>query len=417
MSRTEETVSRLRALTRLALAALVVLASLAPAKTAHAYAWMVRHGEMQCANCHADPSGGELLTKYGRLEGYELLRMKYERSPAGQEAGPATSPKTGFLWGLWDTPSWLLLGGSLRGAAFAQGDFRVFPMQLDLYGQIKLGRFRMGGSLGAAKVRQNSPNAREAFVTANQGNELNLVSRTHWLALDLGKASEWTLRAGRLNLPFGVRVSEHYLWVRDVTRTDRDADQQHGGALAYSGSKLRTEVMGIAGNYQIRPDRYRERGYSGHVEYAVNDGLGVGVSSLLTVAKADRVSFEQLSTTRGVHGAFARARLTKPLVLLAEADVLHTSRRGLGYAGFAQLDYEFIQGLHAIGTAEVLDRGLHDTKPGTTPYSAVAGQGNPQAGLWLSLDWFLLPQLEARIDGILRQGSGASFLAQIHAYL
>ncbi len=32
--------------------------------------------------------------------------------------------------------------------------------------------------------------------------------------------------------------------------------------------KLRFEVMAIAGNYQIEPDAYRERGYSGYVEFA-----------------------------------------------------------------------------------------------------------------------------------------------------
>jgi hypothetical protein len=396
--------------------------------SAHAYAWMVRHGETQCASCHADPSGGELLTKYGRQQGLSILRMPYGKEdvrPSAVGSGSAAAagsqasakPRTGFLWGAWDTPSWLLLGGSLRGAAFGAGDLRVFPMQMDLFGQVKFGRYRAGGSLGVARLQQNSANGRATFLTRNQGNDFNLLSRSHWLALDLGRKRDFTLRAGRLNLPFGLRIPEHYMWARDVTRTDRDSDQQHGAALAYNNRYVRAEAMGIAGNYQLRPDRYRERGYSAYGEYLVSDRVGVGVSSLVTTAKADRVSFEQEKTTRGVHGAFVRSRLIKPLVLMAEADMLHTSRRAIGYVGFAQLDYEPLQGLHLITTVEVLDQGKHEAAPVGISYDSVPGAGSPRAGAWVSADWFFYSQLELRVDAVLRQDSGAYVLAQLHAYL
>jgi hypothetical protein len=122
---------------------------------------MVRHGEMQCSSCHADPSGGELLTKDGRVQGNSILRMTYGKKAdvaptAGNAApgAPAAPPaRNGFLWGAWDTPNWLLLGGALRAAGFTQSELRVFPMQMDLYGQIKFGRFRAGGSLGVARLK------------------------------------------------------------------------------------------------------------------------------------------------------------------------------------------------------------------------------------------------------------------------
>lgn len=392
---------------------------LAAPSSAHAYAWMIRHGENQCVNCHADPSGAGLLTRYGRSSGQDLLRMPWgsdrgsSQDPAGKAAGPK---RTGFLWGLWDTPSWLLLGGSLRFAGVAQHAPRVFPMQLDLYGQVKFGRFRAGGSFGVAKVEQNSSNARSAFVTANQGDSLNLISRTHWLALDLGRHNDWTLRAGRLNLPFGLRIPDHTMWTRELSRTDTESDQQHGAAVAYNRGAIRSEVMGIAGNYQIRPDRYRERGYSGFAEYAFTDGLAAGVSSLVTEARADRVTLQQLKTIRGVHGAFARARIVKPLVVLAEADFMHSSRRSAGYVGFVQFDYEPIRGLHAMATVEVMDRGSPDVPAGATAIPSVGGEGQVRPGGWLTVDWFFYSQLELRVDVVAREGSGYA-LAQLHAYL
>src|SRR4051812_47704432 len=53
--------------------------SLFPSR-AHAYTWMIKHGYASCPVCHADPSGGELLTSYGRVQSDELLRMRYGKS-------------------------------------------------------------------------------------------------------------------------------------------------------------------------------------------------------------------------------------------------------------------------------------------------------------------------------------------------
>src|SRR5688572_27457781 len=89
---------------------LVTLALVFWAEPAHAYSWMIRHGYGGCPSCHVDPSGGEQLTSYGRLQGDVLLRMQY-----GDEAESFDpNPNTGFLWGAVETPSNLLLSGSFR---------------------------------------------------------------------------------------------------------------------------------------------------------------------------------------------------------------------------------------------------------------------------------------------------------------
>lgn len=445
----------LRAL--LALSAFTLLSAIAT--PASAYTWMIRHGYGGCTTCHADPSGGELLTRYGRAQSDLLLRMRYGSDSvsaaasqtekpkddsfdsfdddfsvdkkAKKTAKPATKPSaesnesgpsasSGFLWGLFEQPDWLLLGGSLRAAALLRGgQVRVFPMQDDFYGQLKLGPVRVAGSIGAAKVKASSPHARAAQVTTNQGNEINLISRTHWVGLDLGDRGDLLLRAGRMNLPFGIRMSEHLMWVREGTRTDRESDQQHGVALAYSGMNVRAEVMAIAGNYQVNPDKYRERGYSATVEVLAAKSVAAGVSSLVTVAQADRVSLEQAKTLRGAHGVFARFAPTQPVVVLLEADALHATRRDLGYVGFAQLDYELVQGLHVGGTGEALDIGYEKTAGSIAGIDTprTVGVGKPRFGGWLTADWFFLPHCDLRVDAILRQESAFSLLAQLHVFL
>ena len=47
------------------------------ASRADAYPWMIRHEYTGCAICHGDPTGGGVLTAYGRAQGDLLLRTRY----------------------------------------------------------------------------------------------------------------------------------------------------------------------------------------------------------------------------------------------------------------------------------------------------------------------------------------------------
>jgi hypothetical protein len=506
-------------LLRIALVALPLFALFAP-KQAHAYAWMIKRGYPSCPACHADPSGGELLTAYGRMistltlstnwsgeegaanehglnrrfakespEEQRLLRKIALRSPesfaahakgAGEKAGDAPADKAGpaegdtaegeakadgaegeekaagegeakegeaaasteaaapaassdsgggdsgeskfpnFMFGAFDLPDWLLLGGSYRHLNIlpvgGEGKFRTFPMMLDIYGMAQFGGFKVGGSIGGAKVAAGSPYARRAQVTANQGDQWNLISRTHYIGYDI--LPELTVRAGRLNLPFGVRIPEHTMWVRQATNTDRESSQQHGVAIAYVGEKLRGEVMGIAGNYQVKPDKYRDRGYSGYLEYQVADTATVGVSSLMTTTKVDRATNQDLKTIHQVHGAMARAGFGEKFAILAEVDGIFTSRRDAGYVGFAQFDAEAIQGVHILLTGELLDQGYPKPIPGaTTLVPRAPGEGKPKVGGWFSVAWFVYSHFDVRFDAIKRTDEDVQLLAQLHVYL
>jgi hypothetical protein len=211
-----------------------------------------------------------------------------------------------------------------------------------------------------------------------------------------------------------VRVPEHTLWVRDATRTDRESDQQWGAALAFNAEEVRGEIMAIAGNYQINPDEFRERGYSFYVELMVASRATLGVSSFYTLAKRDRLSLET-NVARGAHGLFTRIALADPLAVLAEADLITESTKSLGYTGFVQADYELVQGLHAMLTFEALDAGY----PKTSELNDVArtpGQGKPEFGGWITGQWFFLPHLDMRVDGILRS-DGFTIFTQLHAFL
>jgi hypothetical protein len=403
---------------RLVLWALALAAGMAlflSSSSARAYPWMIRHGYTGCMPCHTDPSGGAgALTEYGRAQSDLLLRMRYGESTDSGEADKTS----GLLFGLIaPLPDQVRLGGDFREAFYsnkAEGapvNQELITMRADLYGDVKVGRFRAAGSIGY--VPQGDLPA--ALTT---GTSDNVVSREHWLGVELDDDGAWLLRGGRITLPFGIRMIEHTLWVRTLTRTDLDDNQSYGLSLSFGRDKLRGELMGIAGNFEIHPDEFRERGYTTYVEYAPITTLAFGASSLFTRATRDIVY--DVTDYRYANGVFARYAPVQQLVLLGELDSVYQSltwngHRG-GFAGFVQADYESIQGFHLMLTGETMNGGA-------------GGEPTSYDG-WLSAVWFCLPHVDLRLDGIYAtlgippvagvpasRSGVTTWLAQFHVFL
>jgi hypothetical protein len=384
--------------------ALGLLLLLAPAR-ASAYPWMIRHGYAACTPCHTDPSGAGPLTEYGRAVGDTVLT-----APFGKPSDD--SAKAGFLFGAVRPPAWLALGGDLRGALLrvkvpgAAEIRRTILMQADVEATVNTGHF-------VASVTAGYAHEGALYASLTRGAKDNLVSRQHWVGYYLDQDSTLLLRVGRLNLPFGIRAIEHTLWARALTSTNIDDQQQFGAALAWSAGALRGELMAIGGNFQLRPDAYRERGYSTYVEAAATTSLALGVSSLITHRDRDLSSLKE--TWRQAHGVSARYTTPwNPLVLLSEWDYVISSTRGefwkKGIVGYAQADLEAAQGVHFMVTGEEQSVGVHGPPPSW--------------GLWLTYNWFLLPHSDLRLDGVY-QSLGSDFgrisaytlLLQGHVYL
>jgi hypothetical protein len=396
-------------------------------RPASAYTWMIRHKYSGCTPCHADPTGAGLLTQYGRGIGEAALRTRYGVKPPDDEAVAGR-----FLWGV-PTPDWLLLGGSLRSAyqlnrlpsQDALGntnpttwDKRFLGMQYDLKAQITVSRFRAYGSLGY--LHESAPTTQ----ITHRAND-NLVSREHWVGVDLDEDRTMLLRAGRINIPFGIRFDEHEMLTRATwtTRTNFNDAQQHGISFMYNGQKVRGEIMALLGNYQLNPDSVRERGYAGFLELSLNEWATLGASSMVTYARYDYLSGAP-KNIRQAHGLFTRMTPAEPVVLLVEADaVMNTSdafgsqTKGTtgGFVATAQVDVEPTQGLHLIGTGEAFIQNgvvLSPTSPGVTVQTY---QG------WLSALWFFAPHADIRFDFVAysRQSSSVGYylLPQLHVYL
>lgn len=389
---------------RLFIAMLLFVSALALTRSASAYPWLVRHGYRTCNTCHVDPSGAGVLTELGRDQGAALLPTTFGKKPADPKVG-------GFLFGLVPEPADIRFGGSFRNALLLMkpegksASVRSILMQADLRAGLDFERVKASVSFGVIPF-----GGQLAAIIPDKG--LVLASREHWVGVTF--ADDFLLRAGRMHLPYGLRSNEHTMWIRAATRTDINVAQQHGAALSYSAKSMRGELMAIAGNYQLPPDVYRERGYSGYFEYFFVKTASVGVSSLMTHARGDLFASVRSPFTRQAHGLFSRIVATKTTVILAQVDLLAAKRSGvamkLGYDALLQVDFEPVQGVHVAPAVEVL--------------KAPGSSGGASLGGWLSAIWFFAPHLDFRLDGIYRsidtpvgRVGGLTALAQIHAYL
>jgi hypothetical protein len=390
------------------------------APPAWAFPWMVKHSYGSCAVCHVDPSGSGQLTPYGRAQADVLVRFRTTPRKDDEEVPRSAN----FLW-LVELPEVINLSGNIRAAGILRPAATTAPlvpliMATDLYATVNLGPVvgHVTTGLGYSPSKNAAKYLAPAAIApicdpAVAPCGAQLLAREFWVGAKFADDAVM-VRGGRMNLPFGLRNNEHTSFVRTYTRTDVNIGQQVGLAASYNSDTLRGELMGIAGNFQIGPDIYRERGYSAFAEYSLAHNAYIGASSLITYAGADISS--TLPTTRHAHGLFARLAPTEKLALLAEADFLAWQSPQkldrLGFAALVQADFDLYQGLHLIGTLE----GAHTG----------SGEPGPLLGGWISATWYFLPHLELRIDHIFRRNAspGATTgafeyqaLLQLHAFL
>ncbi len=391
-----------------------LLASLFSAP-AWAFPWMVKHGYGSCAACHVDPSGSGQLTQYGRAQADVIVKWRTQPRPEDEEVPRSAN----FLWFL-ELPELINLSGNFRsGALIRPGPTPFVPliMATDLYATLNLGpivaHVTTGvGTYSTRAVLLSGPAAIAPVCDPSQGAcSVQWLAREFWLGAKIADEAVM-IRVGRMNIPFGLRNNEHISYVRNLTRTDINVQQQVGASVSFNSDSVRGEAMAILGNYQISPDIYRERGYSAFAEYALSNTAYLGLSSLITSAGAELQT--QAPTVRHAHGLFARIAPNEKLALLAEADFLAWQSPQvldrIGFAALLQADLNLMQGLHVMATAEAGHTG--------------SGEPGPSVGGWLSGAWYFLPHMELRIDNIFRRrsnpGSSAfeyTLLVQLHFFL
>jgi len=178
----------------------------------------------RCTNCHYSPTGGGLLTPYGRALSREELST-FGRSPGSQPKNREHE----FLYGvLRDAAGPVSLGIELR------------PAHLDVSGEgfSTTRDFLMNADISAA-ARLSSFTAYVELGRQPRGDDAEVKSFEHWVSYQ----SERGLgaRVGRFLPAYGVKVADHTSYNRAYLQLD-NRDQVYGLELSYNGSRHLVQV-------------------------------------------------------------------------------------------------------------------------------------------------------------------------------
>lgn len=171
-----------------------LLVSLALADKTWAFPEMIRMGYVNCTSCHTSPSGGGLLTDYGRSTSSEVLSTWAK--PQEELFGHGLIP---------EPPTWLKVGGDLRALQTYVDTPRAtattfFPMQMDFEFGLNFDKFTYVQSIGVQGGPEGAPYKDE--VVAHR-----FYALYNW-------TDEVYSRAGKYLLPYGIQLPDHTSFVR-----------------------------------------------------------------------------------------------------------------------------------------------------------------------------------------------------------
>lgn len=220
----------------------------------------------RCTNCHFSPTGGGLLTPYGRSLSREEL------STTGKSAPGATGGREQeFLWGaLKDAlPKGLSLGFDAR------------PAHLDVTfpGGSATKDFFMTADLIAA-YRHHDWTVYAELGREPRSDGAKIASYEYWVAHKSDKG--FGIRAGRFTPAYGVRLADHTAFTRAPLGFDA-YDQIYGVELSHGNDKHLLQVAAGPGRADSILDDDGTRGFtaSGRFQYDLSSRSVLVASGIL----------------------------------------------------------------------------------------------------------------------------------------
>ena len=238
---------------------LFLLASTVLASTAWAEPMFLAKQYPRCSACHYSPTGGGLLTPYGRLLSHRELSTTggtAEAPAAGAEDAP--HGEQAFLYGAFGRA----LGPVHLGIEMRPSHLRIgFPgghedmnlqMNLDLIGAV-----RKNGWTAYGMVGREPPNS--AVRNGRTQTNPEFISYEHWIAYQTDKGLQ--VRAGRFLPAYGVRFADHTAYTRTLLDLDRN-DQVYGIEVSDTIGSSLVQVMASPGKAEAILHDPSHRGFS-----------------------------------------------------------------------------------------------------------------------------------------------------------
>jgi hypothetical protein len=359
--------------------------------------WQLSTGAARCNQCHYAPAGGGLLTSYGRdAVGDQLSTF------GGNGA---------FLHGAVPVPSWLAVGGDLRGAFVDHAvqdpngaTVAVFPMQADASARLSIPGTGLSG-VGTIGLRGQvrDPNLLVPIQNYQPISTSRLISREHYLMFQPEVIGTY-LRVGRFFAPFGLRVAEHNLYVRRDLGFDQLRETYNFSAGIVQDS-WEAHVTVFAPDF-LRHIGSDEHGAAAYSEFRVAEGTAA-------IAGQARIAVGP-GATRFIFGAVGKAYLERARTLFfTEVNLVHqvfddpgvrTRRQAVGAAGVTILPLPSLP-VTLLGERNQIDIGIPDAWTAAN----------------VLVNWFPYAHCEAQLVGRLQFPSGGdvakTLFFQVHYFL
>jgi hypothetical protein len=319
----------------------------------------VRHGYFSCTACHVSPSGGGVLTPYGRSLSAELMSTWGTTKNAGFLLSDSENEKF--------NPSWLRDNIFLRGVQTRRNSPRLdkaqfIPMQADVEAGVDTDKFAIIASAGFRSPDQSQSNDLTQFF-----------SRRHYALYRFN--DNWSARAGKFIFSFGLNGPDH------VTATRRGLGWDEGSESYNLEASFLTEtkstVISFVGDAPNERSVVKDKGLAINQSFLIGKDSKVGVSAFAgTKATYDRE----------ILGPYWIWSFSKKVFLDSEIfyqlkKISTTQSSQSGYATFHRLGYEFEKGITVFAQ---FDRSFLNTADETTQYDSY-GPG---------LQWLPFPHFE-----------------------
>lgn len=333
------------------LAVFLGLGALFAPASASAFPELARDGYVNCTSCHVSPSGGGVLTTYGRQLSGDLLSTW------------SNEGESDFIYGLAKEPDWLNAGGDARGVYLYRNTPQVWEtrfvlMQADLEAAATYGKFTADVSAGY-------------YMSAFESRQFYL---------DYRPSDELSFRVGKFRQAYGLMDPDHSTPIHRGLGWD-EGTETYNVEAAWLGEKFNAYVTANFGplGSGLMPLDQQERGAALRVGVPFLDRFQVGGSYFHGVSE---------DWNRDVFGPWAILGFTKQFFLLSEIDFQDFTAGANqvtgqnGWVTWNRLDYELIQGVHGYLQYE-LDR------------PAFADPGTQTSAWGPGAQWFPRPHCEA----------------------
>lgn len=287
---------------------------------AHAFPENVRHGYASCSSCHVSPTGGGVLTEYGRKASEDFL------TTWGREG------ENGFLWNAVQLPSNVAAGANVRHISYKR----------DLDGVRTEKRFIMQVE-GEVAVKLGS----KVWVDFSRGG-YNKFEQTQRAYVLVAPNDNLFIRAGKFFVPYGIYEADH----TTITRRELGFDQGMETINAEIG--LQSEAGEIIGDVILGDSKTGDASIDPR-----SKDRGVMIRAASYYGGKSQFGFNLLSTTgdfvdRNAFGAFAITGLGERFLYLGEVDFeqkklvssLSGRKQNSALLSHQRVSFEATRGLH-----------------------------------------------------------------------